>query len=85
MEPSQDVSTLMLQIAMMKHVSRDRNVVQFYGACLNSDSLMLVVEFMEVSSPCIESIERTFGRAHGFDALYPFRFIKPQRPQRWFS
>lgn len=35
------------EIALMKYVSRDANITQFYGACLHP-SMMLVVELMEV-------------------------------------
>lgn len=33
---------------MMRYVSRDANVRQFYGACLRGDTWMLVGEYMEV-------------------------------------
>jgi len=29
-------------------VSRDRNIVQFYGACVQENNLLLVAEMMEV-------------------------------------
>ncbi|KAK9816754.1 hypothetical protein WJX72_004692 [[Myrmecia] bisecta] len=35
------------EIAMMKFVSRDRNIVQYYGACIQCERLMLVTEYME--------------------------------------
>ncbi|KAK9807895.1 hypothetical protein WJX72_012418 [[Myrmecia] bisecta] len=35
------------EIAMMKFVSRDRNMVQFYGACVQPNNLMLVLEYMQ--------------------------------------
>lgn len=35
------------EIAMMKYVSRDRNIVQFYGACVQTQCLLLVSELME--------------------------------------
>mmetsp|Transcript_3518 Transcript_3518/g.10219 ORF Transcript_3518/g.10219 Transcript_3518/m.10219 type:complete len:508 (+) Transcript_3518:246-1769(+) len=35
------------EIAMMKYVSRDRNIVQFYGACVQTNNLLLVAELME--------------------------------------
>jgi hypothetical protein len=35
------------EIALMKYVSRDANLVQFYGACIHGDSIMLVMEFLE--------------------------------------
>ena len=31
-----------------RYVSRDRNVVQFYGACVQENNLLLVAEMMEV-------------------------------------
>ena len=37
------------EIAMMKYVSRDSHIVQFYGGCIFRDSLCLIVEYMEVS------------------------------------
>ena len=33
---------------MLKSVSYDRNVVQFYGTCPHGDQTMLVLEYMEV-------------------------------------
>jgi hypothetical protein len=33
----------------MKYVSRDANLVQFYGACIHGDTIMLVMEFLEAS------------------------------------
>ena len=38
------------EVDILKSVSYDRNVVQFYGTCLWGDKTMLVLEFMEVSS-----------------------------------
>ena len=32
-----------------RYLSRDRNIVQFYGACVQSSSMLLVAELMEVS------------------------------------
>ena len=31
-----------------RYVSRDRNIVQFYGACVQENNLLLVAEMMEV-------------------------------------
>ncbi len=31
-----------------RYVSRDRNIVQFYGACVQSNELLLIAELMEV-------------------------------------
>jgi hypothetical protein len=39
------------EIAMMQWLSRDPNIVQFYGACVRADNMMLVCELMEVSNP----------------------------------
>ena len=36
------------EVALMKFLSRDRNIVQFYGACVHHKQLWLVLEFMEV-------------------------------------
>ena len=33
---------------LCRYVSRDRNIVQFYGACVQTNSLLLVIELMEV-------------------------------------
>ena len=33
-----------------RYVSRDRNIVQFYGACVQENNLLLVAEMMEVLS-----------------------------------
>ena len=33
---------------LRRYVSRDRNIVQFYGACVQTNSLLLVIELMEV-------------------------------------
>jgi serine/threonine protein kinase len=38
------------EIEMLKLVSRDRNIVQFYGACVTGNDLWLVAEFMEVGA-----------------------------------
>ena len=38
------------EIKMLKFVSRDRNIVQFYGAGIRNNQLWLVTEYMEVSS-----------------------------------
>ncbi len=34
--------------SLRRYVSRDRNIVQFYGACVQTNSLLLIVELMEV-------------------------------------
>ena len=41
------------EISMLKFVSRDRNVVQFYGAGIRNNQLWLVTEFMEVCAPAL--------------------------------
>ena len=35
-------------MVLCRYVSRDRNIVQFYGACVQTNSLLLVIELMEV-------------------------------------
>ena len=37
----------MQEIAVLRSLSYDRNLVQFYGACLETKHAMLVLEFME--------------------------------------
>ena len=42
-------SPLMLQeIRLLERISHDRNIVQFYGACLETNPPMLVMEYMGV-------------------------------------
>ena len=41
-------NSLLQEVDILKSVSYDRNVVQFYGTCLWGDKTMLVLEFMEV-------------------------------------
>ena len=36
------------EIRLLKRISFDRNIVQFYGACLESQPPMLVMEYMGV-------------------------------------
>ena len=36
------------EVEVLKSVSYDRNVVQFYGTCVVGDQTMLVLEYMEV-------------------------------------
>lgn len=46
----QEVQASFIQeMSMLKFVSRDANIAQFYGACATGDEMMLVVELMEVS------------------------------------
>jgi hypothetical protein len=40
-------STFLREVGLLHHISRNRNVVQFYGACQERDSLMIVTELME--------------------------------------
>ena len=37
----------MQEIAVLRSLSFDRNLVQFYGACLEREHAMLVLEYME--------------------------------------
>ena len=54
------------EIDVLKKVSVDRNVVQFYGACLQSQaSAMLIMEYMEVrSSRTLVGARTTFLESH---------------------
>ena len=38
------------EVDVLKSVSYDRNVVQFYGTCPHGDQTMLVLEYMEVAA-----------------------------------
>jgi serine/threonine protein kinase len=40
-------SAFLREVSVLHHVSRNRNVVQFYGACQERDSLMIVTELMD--------------------------------------
>ena len=37
------------EIAIMKKISFDANIVQFYGACTDDTGAWLMMEYMEVS------------------------------------
>lgn len=37
------------EIKLLKHVSLDANIVQYFGASFQEDQLWLVTEFMEVT------------------------------------
>lgn len=39
---------MLRELELLKFVSRDKNVVQFYGCCVKGDHVMLVTELMEV-------------------------------------
>jgi hypothetical protein len=54
--------SLSCTIVLCRYVSRDRNIVQFYGACVQTNSLLLVIELMEVMAAHIVLICcRTFN------------------------
>ncbi len=42
------VLRLLQEAGMLRYVSRDANVTQFYGACVTNGDMMLVEELMEV-------------------------------------
>ena len=42
-------SEFLKEITLLKHVSLDANIVQYFGACFQEDELWLVTEYMEVS------------------------------------
>ncbi len=39
------------EISILKSISYDRNIVQFYGAVLSGSEPMLVLEYMQVCDP----------------------------------
>ena len=39
------------EISILKSISYDRNIVQFYGAVLSGSEPMLVLEYMQVRGP----------------------------------
>lgn len=52
--------------SLRRYVSRDRNIVQFYGACVQTNSLLLIVELMEVCvSFHLRVISKTTALAFG--------------------
>lgn len=42
------------EVDVLKLVSYDRNVVQFYGTCPYGNQTMLVLEYMEVKHDCCQ-------------------------------
>ena len=49
---AEDASTLQLmrkEIGIMRAISYDAHIVQFYGACTTTEPAMLVMEYMRVS------------------------------------
>ena len=45
-------SDFLNEIKLLKHVSLDTNIVQYFGACFQDDQLWLVTEYMEVGLRC---------------------------------
>ena len=41
------------EIQLLKRISHDRNIVQFYGACLDTQPPMLIMEYMGVRSALV--------------------------------
>ncbi len=44
------------EVHIMERVSFDRNIVQYYGACLNEEVPLLVMEYMAVRSPLLRRV-----------------------------
>lgn len=73
---------MLRELELLKFVSRDKNVVQFYGCCVKGDHVMLVTELMEVCVLCCvcsavcceESTTHIPGRRHAH--------CTEQRPRR---
>ncbi len=66
---SEDVwfKLLTKEIDVLKKVSYDRNIVQYYGACLQDQaSAMLVMEYMAVRTP--RQAARSPGRLYSVDS-----------------
>ena len=40
------------EVELLRSLSFDGNIVQFYGACVQEESIMMVLEFMRVSVLC---------------------------------
>lgn len=38
------------EVDLLRRLSFDGNIVQFYGVCLQQESIMMVLEYMAVSS-----------------------------------
>lgn len=43
---------MLQEIALLRSLSFDGNIVQFYGACLQKENTMMVLEYMGVSFSC---------------------------------
>ncbi len=41
---------------MLERISHDKNIVQFYGACLETNPPMLVMEYMGVRAALMPSL-----------------------------
>ena len=66
------VALTLQEIQLLKRISHDRNIVQFYGACLETKPSMLIMEYMGVRSQwlqCQVSSERPCSPAV---MLYPY-------------
>ena len=59
------------EISILKSISYDRNIVQFYGAVLSGSEPMLVLEYMEVRAP--HQAVSLFGKKIGL-------YLKPGGP-----
>lgn len=60
------------EIELLRSLSFDGNIVQFYGACLQGDKIMMVLEYMGVSYMQL-----------GTDSCYDFyKAILPCTPEK---
>jgi hypothetical protein len=77
-----------------RYLSRDRNIVQFYGACVQSSSMLLVAELMEVRAedwrpydPAVQAMSRYLRHAlrllQGGDLRSALNFDKTGRFSWW--
>ena len=51
-DDAQKLQQMQREVAIMKKVSFDANIVQFYGACTTADGAWLMMEYMEVRNGC---------------------------------
>lgn len=48
------------EVDLLRRLSFDGNIVQFYGVCLQRESIMMVLEYMAVSPKCPSGLGRAY-------------------------
>ena len=64
---------------MLRYVSRDANITQFYGACVTNGDMMLVEELMEVgggAAPLVGDVMCIGVQLHISEAPLPHVFTQ---------